>query len=190
MVPTRDDLPSVCYVGGVPDVFTKAKRSLVMAAIRSRGNKDTELKFAAMLRAAGITGWRRHQPLPGRPDFMFRRARLAIFVDGCFWHGCRWHGRMPKTRAAFWKAKIRRNQARDAAVAVLLRTRGWRVLRIWEHSLQDPSRVLAKVAAMLEPDPGAERGLARSRLVEAPARPEARRGGRKKIRAIPVIGRL
>ena len=59
-----------------------------MAAIRSRGNKDTELKLASILRASGITGWRRHQPLPGHPDFIFRHARLAVFVDGCFWHGC------------------------------------------------------------------------------------------------------
>jgi DNA mismatch endonuclease (patch repair protein) len=55
-----------------------------MAAIRSKGNKDTELKLAAILRAAGIKGWRRHRNLPGRPDFTFQRARLAVFVDGCF----------------------------------------------------------------------------------------------------------
>ena len=61
----------------MPDVFTKKKRSQVMAAIRSRGNKATELKLAAILRAAGINGWRRHQSLPGRPDFIFRRHRLA-----------------------------------------------------------------------------------------------------------------
>ena len=92
------------------DVFTKKKRSQVMAAIRSGGNKDTELKLAAILRAAGITGWRRHQPLPGRPDFVFRRARLAVFVDGCFWHGCRAHCRMPKSRTEYWQPKIVRNR--------------------------------------------------------------------------------
>jgi DNA mismatch endonuclease, patch repair protein len=82
----------------MPDVFTKKKRSQVMALIRSRGNRDTEIKLASLFRAARITGWRRHQPLPGRPDFIFRRERLAIFVDGCFWHGCRWHCCMPKSR--------------------------------------------------------------------------------------------
>src|SRR5437879_2804676 len=98
------------------DVFTKLKRSQVMAAIHSRGNKATELKLASILRAAGITGWRRHQPLPGCPDFIFRRQRVAVFVDGCFWHGCRWHCRMPKTRIDFWKQKIARNKKRDRAV--------------------------------------------------------------------------
>ena len=69
------------------DVFTKKKRSAVMAAIRSHGNKDTELKLISIFRGHGIKGWRRHQPLPGKPDFVFRRERLAVFVDGCFWHG-------------------------------------------------------------------------------------------------------
>ena len=70
------------------DVFSKKKRSQVMAAIRSKGNKTTELRLASILRAHGISGWRRHQPLFGKPDFVFRRERLAVFVDGCFWHGC------------------------------------------------------------------------------------------------------
>ena len=97
------------------DVFTKKKRSQVMAAIRSRGNKDTEVKLAAILRASGITGWRRHQALPGRPDFAFRRERLAIFVDGCFWHGCPKHGRKPTSNRTYWLPKLRRNRERDAA---------------------------------------------------------------------------
>ena len=132
------------------DVFTKAKRSQVMAAIRSRGNRNTELKLAAILRAHHITGWRRHQPLPGRPDFLFRRERLAIFVDGCFWHGCRWHCRMPKTRTAFWTPKIQRNRTRDREVQKQLRAAGWAVLRIWEHSLRDPDAVLSRVQATLD----------------------------------------
>jgi len=66
----------------MPDVFSKSKRSAVMAAIRSKGNKDTELAFLKLLRAGGIKGWRRHAVLPGRPDFVFRRQRVAIFVDG------------------------------------------------------------------------------------------------------------
>jgi DNA mismatch endonuclease (patch repair protein) len=86
----------------VADIFTKSKRSQVMAAIRSRGNKGTELTLVAILRAAHVTGWRRHQPLPGRPDFVFRRARLAVFVDGCFWHGCPKHGRKPASNRGYW----------------------------------------------------------------------------------------
>ena len=131
------------------DFLTKKQRSRVMAAIHSRGNRATELKLAAILRAAGITGWRRHHPLPGRPDFVFRAARLAVFVDGCFWHGCRWHCRMPKSRGAYWNPKIDRNKTRDKAVRSLLRSQGWRVLRIWEHSLCNPDRVLATIEAVL-----------------------------------------
>jgi DNA mismatch endonuclease (patch repair protein) len=137
----------------MPDVFTKAKRSQVMAAIRSRGNKDTELKLALILRGAGITGWRRHQPVPGHPDFIFRRERLAVFVDGCFWHGCRWHCRMPKSRTEFWNPKIARNKKRDRTVNVLLRKCGWRVLRIWEHSLRHPARAAAMVHTALDSPP-------------------------------------
>ena len=136
------------------DVFTKAKRSQVMAAIRSRGNKATELRLASILRAARITGWWRHQPLPGHPDFIFRHQRLAVFVDGCFWHGCRWHCRMPKSRTAFWNPKIARNKKRDHAVRFLLRKHGWRVLRLWEHSLADPVRTLQKLQAALDSRPG------------------------------------
>jgi DNA mismatch endonuclease (patch repair protein) len=133
----------------VADVFTKKKRSLVMAAIRSKGNKATELKLASILRAARISGWRRHQPLPGHPDFVFRRARLAVFVDGCFWHGCRWHCRMPKSRGAYWNPKIARNKVRDKVVRSLLRKNGWRVLRIWEHSLRAPGPVLTNLQVVL-----------------------------------------
>ena len=135
------------------DVFTKKKRSQVMASIRSRGNKATELRLASILRAAGITGWRRHQPIPGHPDFVFRRQRLAVFVDGCFWHGCRWHCRMPKSRTEFWNPKIATNKKRDRTVNSLLRRRGWRVLRIWEHSLRDPARPAAMVHTALDSPP-------------------------------------
>src|SRR5438093_6790598 len=100
----------------MPDVLSRGKRSKVMAAIRSRGNKDTELKLAASLRASRINGWRRHQALPGRPDFAFRRERVAIFVDGCFWHGCPKHGRKPGSNRTYWLPKLRRNQERDATV--------------------------------------------------------------------------
>jgi len=120
-----------------------------MSAIRSKGNKATELKLASILRAAGITGWRRHPPLPGSPDFAFRKARIAVFVDGCFWHGCRWHCRMPKSRVEYWKPKIVRNTQRDLVVRRTLGSLGWRVLRIWEHSLRKPERVVARLHVML-----------------------------------------
>lgn len=107
-----------------------------MAAIRGSGNKATELRLVALFRAHGITGWRRGSRLPGRPDFVFARARVAVFVDGCFWHGCPRHATWPKTNAAFWREKILTNRRRDRAVNRLLKKSGWRVLRIWQHALR------------------------------------------------------
>jgi DNA mismatch endonuclease, patch repair protein len=119
----------------MPDVFTPAKRSAVMAAIRGKGNKDTELRMMALLRAHGITGWRRGVALFGKPDFVFRRERVALFVDGCFWHGCPRHATTPANNHAFWKAKLGRNAARDREVTRELRKAGWRVVRVWECAL-------------------------------------------------------
>lgn len=121
-----------------------------MAAIVSTGNRATELRLINILRANHITGWRRHQTLAGRPDFAFPRQRLAVFVDGCFWHGCRWHCRMPKSRQRYWEPKIARNKARDKAIKCILHSAGWSVYRIWEHSLNEPSRVAIKLSLRLK----------------------------------------
>lgn len=136
----------------MPDVFSTAKRSEVMARIRSRGNRDTELRLVQLLREHGITGWRRHAKLPGRPDFVFRAARLAVFVDGCFWHGCSVHFRAPQSRTGYWNAKIAGNQRRDRRVARLLRQQGWRVVRLWEHSLSKPAsgRTIRRLRRILD----------------------------------------
>ncbi len=126
----------------MPDVFTKAKRSEVMSRIRGHGNKDTELALARLLRAHKISGWRRHvrvtvesswlrvdsrkhswnpqqstinPQLAVRPDFVFRKQRTAIFVDGCFWHGCPKHATKPANNRAFWKKKLAGNKTRDRA---------------------------------------------------------------------------
>ncbi len=129
------------------DIWTKAKRSDVMSRIRSSGNKATELKLIALFRAHGVTGWRRKAPVFGKPDFVFPRHKLAVFVDGCFWHGCPLHATQPKTNAKFWREKIARNQARDRLVTRTLRRAGWRVLRIWSHELtrKDEPRLLARL---------------------------------------------
>jgi DNA mismatch endonuclease (patch repair protein) len=117
------------------DVFTKAKRSEVMSRIRSRGNRDTELRLMALMRAHGITGWRRNTRVFGKPDFVFHAARLAVFVDGCFWHGCPRHATKPANRAEWWAAKLDRNAQRDRDVTRALRKAGWRVVRVWECAL-------------------------------------------------------
>jgi DNA mismatch endonuclease (patch repair protein) len=117
------------------DVFTKAKRSDVMSRIRGRGNKETELALMKLLRRGHIIGWRRHQPVFGKPDFIFPAAKLAVFVDGCFWHGCPKHCKTPAGNRAFWKKKLAANKARDRRVNRVLRKNGWHVVRIWEHDL-------------------------------------------------------
>jgi DNA mismatch endonuclease (patch repair protein) len=97
-----------------------------MARIRSRGNKDTELALAKLFRRLGITGWRRNQKVTGKPDFIFPQLRVAIFVDGCFWHGCPKHATKPRNHADFWRKKLAANKARDRLVTHTLRRDGWR----------------------------------------------------------------
>jgi DNA mismatch endonuclease (patch repair protein) len=123
-----------------------------MPGIRGSGNKRTEPRLIEFFPAHGITGWRRGSTLPGKPDFVFPKLKKAVFVDGCFWHGCPMHATWPKTRAAFWRKKIQRNQARDRQVGRLLRARGWTVLRVWEHALRrrDEPRLLRRLRRFLE----------------------------------------
>ena len=131
------------------DVFSKSKRSAVMAAIRSCGNKDTEIVLAKLLRAHHITGWRRKWPVFGKPDFAFPKRRLAVFVDGCFWHQCPKHCQMPRGNRAFWVRKFAANKARDRKVGRILRKAGWTVVRFWEHELAKPDRVMGKLGRLL-----------------------------------------
>jgi DNA mismatch endonuclease (patch repair protein) len=118
-----------------------------MSCIRSRGNKDTELALAKLLRRHRITGWRRNKRVFGKPDFAFNHARLLLFVDGCFWHGCLKHSKPPRSNRIYWRAKMIRNKARDRFVSRALRARGWRVLRIWEHELarKNETRLLRRI---------------------------------------------
>ena len=155
------------------DIFTKTKRSEVMSRIRGRGNKDTELALMRVFRAHGITGWRRHVLINGRaallrgpnitaaqqrrptvrvrPDFVFSKLRVAVFVDGCFWHGCPQHETKPRNNAAFWRKKFASNKARDRLVTRTLRSAHWRVLRIWEHELarRNEARLVRRVRRAL-----------------------------------------
>ena len=129
------------------DLFSKAKRSDVMSRIRSRGNAGTELALMAVFRAHGLKGWRRKQAVFGKPDFVFRSNRVAVFVDGCFWHGCPKHGTQPKSNTAFWSEKLRGNKVRDRLVNTTLRKAGWKVVRVWEHELRRKNE--GKLAARL-----------------------------------------
>jgi DNA mismatch endonuclease (patch repair protein) len=135
----------------VTDIYSKAKRAEIMSLVRGSGNKTTELLAARMFRKCRISGWRRQVPLAGRPDFVFRVARVAVFIDGCFWHMCPTHGSMPKTNTGFWAAKLNANRARDRRVDRILRAKEWHVIRIWQHDLlQCPLASMRRVKRALE----------------------------------------
>ncbi len=150
----------------MPDVFTKQKRSEVMSRIRGRGNKETEIALMKIFRRHKIVGWRRHVLLKFkisnlkseikasraatvRPDFIFPKIKLAVLVDGCFWHACPKHSNLPVNNRSFWRKKLTGNRARDRLVNRLLRRHGWRVVRIWEHELRDEERCVRRVKTSL-----------------------------------------
>jgi DNA mismatch endonuclease (patch repair protein) len=118
-----------------------------MSAIRGKGNRSTEVRLRLMLVRAGFRGWKVHPAgITGKPDFYFPDRRVAVFVDGCFWHGCPRCGHVPKANTAYWKAKIERNRRRDHDNALALAGQGVRVVRIWEHELRDePEKVIEAI---------------------------------------------
>jgi DNA mismatch endonuclease (patch repair protein) len=138
------------------DPLTSRQRSRLMAKIRPTGNRSTEGALAVAFRRAGVKGWRRHvrvrlnttrsRTRPSHaegaqarytcPDFIFPRLRVAVYVDGCFWHGCPQHGTAPTQNSIFWREKLASNRARDSRVTASLRKAGWTVVRIWEHSVK------------------------------------------------------
>lgn len=133
------------------DKFRPEVRSRIMSAVRSHGNRTTEKRLRAHLVRAGIRGWK-VQPsgLTGAPDFAFFEHRLAVFVDGAFWHGSPEFTRFPKSRVSFWREKIERNRQRDQGVNRTLRQSGWSVLRLWDYELEhDPTAVLNKLKRRL-----------------------------------------
>ena len=129
------------------DNVSRQVRSRTMAAVKSTGNRSTERVLRARLVQSGVCGWRMHaRDVVGCPDFVFDERRLAVFVDGCFWHGCPSCHRPPSSNQEYWTRKVARNMARDRRYARELRRGGWTVLRVWEHALKlDPDRVLRRI---------------------------------------------
>ena len=108
----------------------------MMASVRSSNTRSTERRLRSLLVREGVKGWHvQATDVIGKPDFVFPKARIAVFVDGCFWHGCPVCGRLPKSKSEYWIPKIEGNRARDRRVNRQLRREGWRVLRFWEHEL-------------------------------------------------------
>lgn len=132
------------------DGFSREQRSFIMSRIVSSGNLRTEVRLISILRKHKITGWRRGQNLPGMPDVAFTREKIAIFVDGCFWHSCPYHGHIPKTNQGYWIPKLARNRRRDRSVQRELCNAGWLVLRIWEHALNSEARVITRLRKALD----------------------------------------
>ncbi len=118
------------------DVFDKEKRSAIMSVIRSKGNKSTELKLIEVFKKNGISGWRRNYKAKGHPDFIFPRRKIAIFVDGCFWHGHDCRNTRPSDNSEYWQTKRERNIKHDKEITELFESRGWTVIRIWECELK------------------------------------------------------
>ncbi|GIX33147.1 MAG: very short patch repair endonuclease [Lysobacterales bacterium] len=116
-----------------------------MARVRQRGT-DVEIELRRALHALGLR-YRLQVPLSRKPrrvaDIVFIGARVAVFVDGCFWHGCPLHATWPKENAGFWRAKIEANRARDADTTRRLRELGWEVIRVWSH--EDPTEVARRI---------------------------------------------
>lgn len=124
------------------DVFDKEKRSEIMRAVKSSKNKSTEEKLIAYFKENKITGWRRNYKVYGKPDFVLPDLRIAIFVDGCFWHGHNCRNTYPEQNKEYWQRKIARNMARDKEVTDHLERLGWNVIRIWECEFLKKNRGL------------------------------------------------
>ena len=118
------------------DVFDERTRSEIMRKVKSAGNKSTELRLIAFFMGNGIHGWRRNYQVKGHPDFVFPEKRIAIFVDGCFWHGHECRNITPSDNAEYWRKKRERNMQHDLEITQLFEKRGWRVIRIWECELK------------------------------------------------------
>lgn len=107
-----------------------------MRKVRATGNKSTELRFRASLAGSGIKGWTIQPKMIFSPDFIFENARVAIFIDGCFWHGCPICRKMPSSNQEYWSTKIKKNVERDKKATNELTVKGWTVLRFWEHEIK------------------------------------------------------
>lgn len=130
------------------DVFDKDKRSEIMKKVRSKNNKSTELKLIQIFKENNIHGWRRNYKVKGHPDFVFLDRRIAVFVDGCFWHGHNCRNTKPKDNQNYWNQKRERNIRHDKEISELFENRGWKVIRIWECELKK-ERYLDKISILL-----------------------------------------
>jgi len=125
------------------DVFTKKKRSEIMSRIRA---KDAKLEknflegLSAISHEAGYRYRKHYTGLQGKPDIAFPSKKVAVFIDGCFWHGCHLHSRVPLSNVSYWEKKLKRNKERDREVNRAAKNKGWSVIRLWEHQVKKKPR--------------------------------------------------
>lgn len=118
------------------DIFDQKVRSDIMRKVKSKGNRSTELRLISLFKEYGVSGWRRNYPVKGHPDFVFLDKKVAVFVDGCFWHGHDCRNTKPKDHSDFWQEKRSKNRQHDNEITTMFQARGWTVLRIWECELK------------------------------------------------------
>ncbi|WP_460373375.1 very short patch repair endonuclease [Methanocalculus sp. MC3] len=132
------------------DIHTPEQRSRNMSAIRGKDTKP-ELIIRSLLYSRGVRGYRIHYDLPGKPDLVFIKMKVAIFIDGCFWHKCPQCFREPQKNRDFWMEKINGNFERDLRVNAELSGDGWTVLRFWEHDVRnDPESIVNSIAGTIQ----------------------------------------
>lgn len=119
--------------------------------------KDTKLErdflkiLSAQSHVAGFRYRKNYTGIRGKPDIAFPAAKIAIFVDGCFWHGCAQHSRTPLSNTSYWKKKLERNKVRDKEINKMNKKEGWRVIRFWEHQIKkNPTKAVEKIMKELE----------------------------------------
>lgn len=136
------------------DVFTKKKRSEIMSRILSKDTKlerDFLKQLSLISHATGYRYRKHYTKLPGKPDVAFPSKKIAVFIDGCFWHGCSLHSRTPLSNSDYWKRKIAKNRARDRQVTKVCKKSGWQVIRLWEHAVKKrPAHAVEKIMKALE----------------------------------------
>lgn len=118
------------------DTFSKEERTKIMRQVKSSRNKSTELRLISYFKSNKIIGWRRGYKLFGKPDFTFPNKKIAIFVDGCFWHGHNCRNTKPTSNKHYWERKIQKNRQRDIKVFQFLTAKEWTVFRVWECELK------------------------------------------------------
>ena len=136
------------------DVFSKKKRSWIMSRIRNSGTKPEKQILHTISQFFYPRGYRyrkNYAELPGKPDIAFTKQKVAIFVDGDFWHGYKSKNWLNKLPRKYWQNKIRSNIQRDAENNKKLKSLGWKVIRFWEHETESSQATISKVHKVLKP---------------------------------------